>query len=121
LFAGCGKLLDATVSGKVTFGGQPLTTGTVTFHPASDGPLAIGQIQPDGTYQAEVGTESGLISGSYVVTVVATGPMPPAVPGGPEPLPQSLIPARYGNRETTPLRYTITPGANTIDLAIEPE
>jgi hypothetical protein len=119
--AGCSDKLEATVSGRVSFGGQPLTTGAVTFHPVGDGPPGIGQIQSDGTYQVSVGTETGLTVGEHIVTVVATGPAPEPTPANPEPLPTSLIPARYGNRETTPLRHTITPGANSIDLALEPE
>ena len=38
------------VSGKVTYKGQPVTKGTVTFQ-SDTGQPATGEIQPDGTYR----------------------------------------------------------------------
>jgi hypothetical protein len=45
--AGCSK--SANVTGKVTYKGKPVTSGSVSFI-ASDSVQYSGQIQPDGTY-----------------------------------------------------------------------
>ena len=121
LCAGCGANDGAGVTGKVLYDGQPLTTGSVTFHPVASGPLAIGDIQSDGTYSLSVGTESGLPPGEYRVTVGATGPMPEPTVADPMPLPQSLIPARYGDVNTSGLKYTVAAGKNTIDISLGKE
>jgi hypothetical protein len=118
MLAGCGGGQESTVTGTVTFDGQPLTTGAVTFHPLSEGPLAIGQIDAAGAYSLSTGNEEGLAAGDYRVTVVATGPMPEPTPQNPEPLPELLIPAKYGASETAGLQFTVRPGSNHIDIPL---
>jgi hypothetical protein len=121
LVIGCGKSQNATVSGIVTYDGQPLSTGAVTFQPVAPGPLAIGDIRNDGAYTLRTGDATGLSAGEYQVTVVATGPMPEATPSNPMPLPELLIPARYGDVSTSGLKYTVERGENRIDIALENE
>lgn len=117
--AGCGPRNDATVDGAVTYAGNPLTTGAVTFHPTTPGPpLAIGELQSDGTFTLRTGETAGLQPGEYLVTVVATGPMPEATPSDPMPLPKLLVPARYGDVKTSGLKYTISRGTNKIDIVL---
>ena len=121
LLLGCGKTQSASVRGTVTYNGKPLTTGSVTFHPVTDGPVAIGDIQSDGTYSLQTGTESGLGPGEYRVTVVATGPIPPPTPQNTEPLPELLIPARYADVTTSGIQRTVAAGSNQIDLSLDLE
>ena len=70
LIVGCSG--GGSVSGTVTLNGQPLTRGTVTFHPTGSGPAGIGTIGADGRYEVLVGKDKALPAGDYVVTVDAT-------------------------------------------------
>jgi hypothetical protein len=122
--AGCGKGLPASVSGTVTLDGRPLTTGLVTFLPAASGPVAYGAIGPQGRYSIQTGSKGGLEPGDYSVTVAANAPPPAAPPpaGGPkyaEPMLLLVTPRRYADKQTTPLKATVSPGSQTIDFALE--
>jgi hypothetical protein len=118
-FAGCGSQLGATVSGKVTLDGAPLTSGDVMFTPTGKGPAAGGSIDSSGSYQLATGTDSGLPPGEYKVTVVATKPAPPAAANQPPPAPIPITPPKYGRPETTDLKVTVAAGSNTIDLTLK--
>ncbi|MEX2309854.1 MAG: hypothetical protein WD738_19945 [Pirellulales bacterium] len=54
---GCGGKELAEVRGKVTFGGQPVTSGVLVFSPIAKsedqapGKSSTGDIQPDGSFQ----------------------------------------------------------------------
>jgi hypothetical protein len=115
VLSGCGSRFDSTVSGKVTLGTTPLTKGNVSFHPVSQGPVAIGTIAGDGSYSVSTGAEGGLPAGEYKVTVVATDP-PPA--DEPEAAGLLLTPAEYGDVKRTPLSFTVKPGKNNFDIAL---
>ena len=113
-----------SVSGKVTLNDQPLTSGTVTFHPTGSGPAGIGTIGPDGRYEIKVGTEKSLPPGDYVVTVEATEAAtsePPApgkgAPRPPAP-PKRITPAKYADKAMTDLKFTVKGGDNKIDLQL---
>ncbi|MBN2021355.1 MAG: hypothetical protein JW809_01045 [Pirellulales bacterium] len=122
LATGCGSSLDSSVSGTVTLDGKPLAvgdgSGTVSFYPAQGGPAAQATIAPDGTYVLKTGHASGIRSGDYVVTVVATGPSPKPLPGAPPRPGPLLTPIRYGTRQGSKLRFMVGPGANQIDIAM---
>lgn len=77
--AGCGKSESGTkVRGKITYNGQPVTTGLINFLAAGSRPMG-GAIQADGTY------EFTLPAGEYQVRVDAPGQLQPA-PAGQEPV-----------------------------------
>ena len=107
-----------SVSGTVTFDGRPLKTGTVTFLPIGNGPVGYGTVQSNGSYRVRTGTESGLPPGEYRVTVVATGPIPKPTAENPEPLPESLIPNKYGSPTASGLRYTVTDSGGHYDIML---
>ncbi len=122
LAAGCSSSLDSSVSGTVTLDGKPLEIGngtcTVSFYPEEGGAAAQGRVGPDGTYALKTGSTKGIRSGTYIVTVVATGPSrepPPGVPPMPGPL---LTPTRYGTKERSDLRFMIASGTNRINIAL---
>jgi hypothetical protein len=118
--SGCGGAYDASVSGEVTLDGNPVPRGTVTFSPTQGGPTAYGQIEEDGDYYVQTGTESGLPVGEYQVTVVAEEP--PAVTrtaaGGPPPSGKSITPEWYRLKDSSGLKYTVESGSNRIDLKL---
>jgi hypothetical protein len=139
LAAGCGKGLDlAPVTGRVTVGGKAVTSGVVMFHPA-DGPTAVGEIRPDGTFTlTTVAAGDGAVVGPHKVTVQSTtvGPGVMAepksldeemklsrekLPGGKILVPGKVnwvVPEKLSRADTTTLTAEVKPGPNTIDLAI---
>jgi len=122
LGAGCGG--GSKVSGTVTLDGQVLKAGTVTFHPTGSGPTGIGTISPDGRYEIAVGTDKSLPPGEYVVTVEATeaaiaSAEQPAGPPRPPAAPRRFTPAKYAERGTSDLKFTVKPGQNTINLELK--
>ena len=121
-FAGCSG--DSSVSGKVTLDGNPLTSGTVTFHPTGSGPVGIGSIGEDGRFVVAVGTSKTLPPGEYIVTVVATEPLEKdkfdakGAPMAPK-APKRITPDRYADKDMSDLRKTITTGSNVVDLELK--
>jgi hypothetical protein len=136
---GCGSGLTlAPVSGRVRVDGQPVTSGTIMFHPAS-GPAAVGTIQSDGTYTlATLRPGDGAVVGTHRVTIHAT-----AVGAGTLVEPKTLddeiklaqkkapggkifaagkvtwiVPEKYARLETTPLTRNIEAGANRFDFEL---
>jgi hypothetical protein len=82
--AGCGPghgMTLALVQGKVTYNGEPLKYGTVSFVPdvskGTDGPIATGIIKEDGTYilSTDSGGDGALV-GHHKVSVVGLDPTP---------------------------------------------
>jgi hypothetical protein len=58
------------VKGKVTFKGQPLTSGTITFAPDDYGGPARGELQPDGTFVLTTSTSGdGVVAGHHRVYI----------------------------------------------------
>jgi hypothetical protein len=82
--AGCGPgngLTLGRVQGKVTFKGEPVRYGTVSFVPdttkGSDGPMAMGNIKDDGTYVLSTSDPGdGAVVGHHKVSVVGLDPTP---------------------------------------------
>jgi hypothetical protein len=73
---GCGANGSGTlpsllpVKGKVTFKGQPVTTGTVRFEPDDYGRPATGKLQSDGTYVLTTLKEGdGVVPGHHRVSI----------------------------------------------------
>src|SRR5262245_12668036 len=104
--AGCGrdKLDLLPVSGQVFYDNQPLTTGTVSFHPAeTTGHIPTGVIDKEGRYTLSTNYQPGAPPGRYKVVVHATEPLV-SEPGKASPgLPKSLIPSRFNQGNTSPL------------------
>jgi hypothetical protein len=58
------------VKGKVTYKGQPVTQGTVTFEPEGYGRPARGKLQSDGTYSLTTLKDGdGVVLGAHRVAV----------------------------------------------------
>ncbi len=137
--AGCGRSVG-TVTGKVTYKGQPLKGGVVSFTPADGkGPPVPATIAEDGSYTAEK-----VPTGEMHVTVDNSnlkpppdvlkggGPPkyqpPPEAPAGVDYKPPDVsgnaarytpIPEKYASPDETPLKVTVKTGTQTfpIDLA----
>jgi hypothetical protein len=110
---GCGGEADAkraAVQGQVFYKGRPLAGGTIVFAPdpghGARGPLAWGQIGPDGRYTLRTGDEPGAVVGWHRVTVAAPGP--------------AALPARYSDPERSGQVHEVHDApSNTIDVRLE--
>jgi hypothetical protein len=114
----------ATVSGKVTLQGTPVTGGTVIFH-APDGKTGTGSIKGDGTY---IATE--VPYGSLQVSVI---PMPammamsaptkappgtPMIPASPTERRPMSLPPKYSKPESSGLTATVSKKEETYDIPL---
>lgn len=125
--AGCGEGA-ASVSGKVTYNGTPVSGGTITFH-GTDGKVDGTWIDPDGKY---IVTRAPV--GEVKVTVeVGRAGAPPKMPkskdvpghpgdkgGGTATGKPMVIPAKYKDPAQSGLTYTLKSGSQVIDIDLKP-
>lgn len=120
--AGCGSSGPpmASVSGKVTYKGQPVPKGLVAFYPTTpDGRNATGNIEADGSYTIQTETPGdGAILGDYRVAITARDDVIlDYIPKKPIP-PKRLAPAKYESPETSGLTVKVESGSNTKDFEL---
>ena len=117
--SGSKKLDLAPVSGTVKVAGVPLTSGQVSFLPASkeqEGTLAAGTIGSDGTYTISTGGKPGAPVGKYKITIT-----PSMVPSGNGKPPGSGFSSKYQSVATTPLMKEViaNPEAGRYDFNLD--
>lgn len=115
LAAGCGKS-DNTVSvnGHVSYKGQPISLGTVTFF-AEQGRPIVAPLSAEGEYEAN------LAPGDYVAIIMVGAEVPAGYKEG-DPLPPSklTLPPEYMNRSQSPLKATITANhSEPVDFTLQ--
>jgi hypothetical protein len=94
--------------------------GTVSFDPVHGGPPGYARIDDGGNYTVFTGREKGLPAGEYQVTVISNEAAVSQVSaqGGPPPPGKPITPAWYRTKDTSGLKFTVSPGSNTIDLTL---
>src|SRR5262249_51114436 len=106
LASGCSRksgMETAPVSGKVTYRGKAVPTGTVMFVPG-EGPAAAGEIGSDGSFKLMTSSAgAGAGTGTHKVTITALQGMGDALPEQRKATPPPLVPAKYLNGETSGL------------------
>ena len=105
LLAGCGDSADRryAVSGTVTYKGQPIPNGLISFMPRGSDVSAGGSAIVDGEYT--IPSSTGLPAGEYDVVISVPTAVPAKRPGDDE------APGEGGERETgeaLPARYNLT-------------
>jgi hypothetical protein len=133
LTIGCAKSdLGQTypVRGMVSFEGQPLTAKSTTILLKPD--VAGGNLSPiepngivdeSGQYKVITQGQGGAPPGRYkvIVTAYESPPVHHKRPGEGRPTPVTLLPAKYGLAETTPLAIEVVanpaPGAYDLKLS----
>lgn len=132
LAAGCGKS-HGTISGKVTYKGQPLKGGQVTFISDQGGGGQANISEEDGSYTME---KVPIGPGTFAVQPPMMGP-PPMMPGSAAPakgmeLPSDLdpsvfhrgggrslsLPDKYTDPQTSGLQFTVTGGAQQHNIEL---
>lgn len=112
-----------SISGKVTFKGQPIPVGTVTYF-GQKNKVVVADLSEDGSYIVDQ-----LPVGMAAITVETPNVQPFALkPGDPPPppgvvssayfLPNIRIPDHYVNRETSGLRLDVQEGPQVLDLTL---
>jgi uncharacterized protein (TIGR03067 family) len=99
----------ARVEGKVLLDGAPLAGATVVFVPVNKGgQKATGTTNADGTFELITGgNKKGALPGDYNVVITKK------VAG------KSVLRAKYGSEKTTPLKFKVQDGGNTIDIDLK--
>jgi serine/threonine-protein phosphatase CPPED1 len=109
------------VRGKVYFEGTPAAGATVTFY-VRNGPRVTwtgdALVEGDGSFVLSTYTAwDGAPEGEYVVTVVNDG----TYVGEDEKPRSNVLPARYAQPGTSPLRVTVKRGVNELSLELKKE
>ncbi len=126
LASGCSESSSASVSGKVTFKGEPVVHGDVTFFQSSTGRVAQSSLDSEGNYSLNLSQGGDLPAGEFRVTVTpevsyvevdlgARGKDLKEVIKG-----AKSIPRIYQGRKSTPLKTPITGGEDTFDFELMP-
>lgn len=125
-FVGCSsenRVATGTVTGIVTYNGDPLQIGSLLFVPVGGGPTAEANIGTDGSF--EMGTyddDDGAVLGEHQVMITAfTAPggsgLPEDVIDG-DGAPVSILPDFYGDLEKSGLKVDVKSGENKIDFVL---
>ena len=117
---GCGSKTK-TLTGKITFDGNPLDQGQITFEPKGLGKMSVAQIV-EGTYTLP--DKFGLVPGDYVVRITSERPTGAKVKPAsysqdqtPMDVYQQFLPAKYNTKST--LSVNVSPdGENVHDFAL---
>ncbi|HJZ93138.1 MAG TPA: hypothetical protein VKE40_19835 [Gemmataceae bacterium] len=98
------------VEGKITYNGNPLKGGTVSFHIA-DGTMVTANIKSDGTFRA-----TDVPVGKAKVTIETES----AKPKGKDKDANNYvkIPQTYAGANTSPLEVMVVAGKQTIDFVL---
>jgi hypothetical protein len=126
LSVGCSsenRVATGTVTGVVTYNGDPLQIGSLLFVPVGGGPTAEANIGTDGSF--EMGTyddDDGAVLGEHQVMITAfTAPggsgLPEDVIDG-DGAPVSILPDFYGDLEKSGLKVDVKSGENNIDFVL---
>lgn len=104
------------VHGKVTYKGQPVAKGTITFGAmdAKTGTPDAASIN-NGSYTVE----RGLAAGDYVVVVEEVSPSLREADKAKSALPKSTIPTKYAVAKTSDLKFTVKTSSNTADFDLK--
>ena len=121
VMSGCGgatERVSGSVSGRVTFKGQPVTSGVVNLMSKSRGIGASANLGDDGKYKITEPVETG----EYKVVVTLAPPPPPRPEDGPpKPAqPAANIPEKYRSEATTDLTTMVEEGENALDFDLSP-
>lgn len=119
--SGCGPSKDvpatAPVEGTVTYQGEPVESGTVTFFPEGGERPASGLLGANGEFTLTTYEKGdGAVLGTHKVVVVS---MKDSATVGTGTSMDSAIPLKYSTPDTTPLSYEVEEGQNTFEISLE--
>ena len=109
-----GPAMNATVTGKITSGGSPVTNATIAFDKLPMGSWGT-KLGEDGSFTAE------LTAGEYKVAIFPLAPEVKMDDSGaiPEAPKRDDIPEKFRSSATSEKTLTITEGENTFDWELK--
>ena len=119
VMAGCGATEEplGVATGRVTYHGEPVTEGSVTFSDKVRGAAYVAPLGADGKFELQVARGFGVPPGKYVVTIGPPQAMPSmdpaknfAGPAGNKDY--KNIPMKYRDEKTSGLEAVVVSGAN---------
>jgi len=114
--SGCGKPSETqSVHGSVSYKGEPIESGSVTFFPLNGRPI-MAALSGEGEYDVE------LPPGEYVVAISAGGQLPLGFKEGdpPPPPPKVILPPEYSTQAKSTLKATVAPDqSEPIDFKLD--
>jgi hypothetical protein len=116
--AGCSSSGAAAVEGQVSYGGEPIDVGTITFIPKSEAGNKTGGLIDNGVYRVDA--KVGPAPGTHRVEIrwaKPTGKKSKNEFGEEIQNRQEGLPEKYHNQST--LTAEIKPGKNVIDFALD--
>jgi hypothetical protein len=108
------------VQGKVTFQGNPVKEGKVTFL----SPEGLGDAEADISGNGSYAVQGGVVVGEYIVEIKPPVVMVDTDPGKSPPAPMEKkapdIPRKYRMQGTTTLKASVKAGKNEINFEMTP-
>jgi hypothetical protein len=117
---GCGSKRGAnttTVRGQILYRGEPISSGLIVFAPnvdrGSDGPLATGVLQADGSFEANGDDGKPVAPGWYRIAIAPpAGSVASVTPDQPYP----GLPTKYRNPARSGIEREIKSGVENLIL-----
>src|SRR5262249_30650474 len=112
LLAGCGQGQPSLVptEGRILYHGQPVDAGTVVFTPDPDrgnsGPIAWGEIQPNGRFRLKSDDRDRAVVRWHRVTVAGASR-------------RQVLPPHYRDPDRSRLQREIKPAAGTVEIQLD--
>ena len=119
---GCGprdSLSRDSLTGKVTYKGQPLDHGMVGLLPmeGTKGPQGSGSIASDGTYEIITANKPGAVVGTHKVVIQCREKIS-AKEAQQMKVGQLLTPRRYATYDSTPLKVKVPSEGTVFDIEL---
>jgi hypothetical protein len=118
---GCSrKVPGGIVRGTVTHKNKPLGQGTVVFYRDGGGQMPYGNVQKDGTFQLLNQSKTERIEpGKYSAVIIAGTNEIAQMKEDPSWPVQPLVPTKFANASTTPLKFDVVVGENSFDINLD--
>ena len=108
------------VDGKVSFKGQPITSGMVLLTPTDSGHAATGNLEKDGSFRLTTFQKNdGAVPGKYQVAIQVFPSEGAGLPGAEFAGKTPPVPQKYGSAGTSGLTTEIKAGENHLDFALK--
>lgn len=108
------------VDGKVSFKGQPITSGMVLLTPTDSGHAATGNLEKDGSFRLTTFQKNdGAVAGKYQVAIQVFPTEGAGLPGAEFAGKTPPVPLKYGSPASSGLTAEIKAGENHLDFALK--
>jgi len=108
------------VNGKISYRGQPITSGIVLLTPADNGHAATGNLEKDGSFRLTTfQKDDGAVPGKYQVAIQVFPSDGAGLPGAEFAGKPPPLPPKYGSANSSGLTAEIKAGENHLDFPLK--